>query len=374
MKRNKYIRGISFLAFMLVAISSCTHMDDYKSFIEGGEISYTGKIDSVTVYSGDQRVLIKGLFIADPKVTGCMIYWNSREDSVDVDIQRSQGVDTLQYILPLAENMYNFEFFTYDALGNRSIPVHATGRSYGAAYKASLNNRLVNSAAIDGNQVDIVWRSIDKTLGAFATRVTYTDNNGAEQTVTTSVDQAQTVLEDYKKGSQFSAITLYRPDTLCIDTFYTIAEKYTPLVKIDKTNWTATADTYEETGKLPEGGSPDFAIDDDPATYWHTKQAFGGSPYPHWLAVDMGEEKEVVAITLTALSGQLDGDFRDFIIQGKKIDTDKWTDYGSHTLDDIDGPQLFSLDAPANLRHIRIQMLNGKNQHAYLAEISAFEY
>ena len=374
MKRNISLSSITFIIFILLSVVSCTQMDDYKIFIEKGEISYTGKIDSITVFSGDERVLIQGLFIADPKITSCKIYWNSRQDSVEVRVNRTSGVDTLKQIIQLPENLYNFELFTYDALGNKSIPVYAIGRSYGSAYKASLNNKLITSAIVDGDDVSISWRTIDKTLGAFATGITYTDNSGVEQTIISQIDDTKTILKDYKLGSNFSATTLYKPDAFCIDTFYAEKEIHFPLVPIDKTNWIATADTYEPSSKLPDGGGPELAIDGKTSTYWLTRQTFGGSPYPHWLAVDMQKEEDVVAIELIAYDKQIENDFSEFIIQGRADQLEEWANYGTYTLEDIKEPQIFMLSSIAKIRYLRIYQLNGKNQHSYLAELSIYKY
>ena len=64
-----------------LGVYACSGMDEYKYlYLKDGIKSYTGKIDSVKVYSGHERVMIEGLFMSDPKVTGCMIYWNSKMD------------------------------------------------------------------------------------------------------------------------------------------------------------------------------------------------------------------------------------------------------------------------------------------------------
>lgn len=370
MKKNKLSHAFALPIALLIAMSSCTRMDDYRKFIEGGEISYTGKIDSVTIFSGDERVFIQGLFIADPKVAGCIIFWNSKQDSVVIPIERTTGVDTLRQIIPLAENLYNFELYTYDALGNRSIVVNATGRSYGKSYKASLNNRLITSATMVEDKVKIVFRNIDKTSGAFATDVTYTDNSDTEQIVRVNVDDTQATLENYKEGTYFSATTLYLPDVNCIDTFYAVAETYFPLIKLEKNTWTATADTHDASG----GFLPGLAIDDDLDTYWHTSQTYGGSAYPHWLAVDMGEEVVAVAVGLTARTGYTDTDFTEFRVEGRNDESEEWVDYGSYTMDDVEGLQLFSFDTTHSMRYIRIYMLKGINQHAHLAEFSVYKH
>lgn len=375
MKHN--FNKIKYLYTLIIPIllwTSCSKSNDYKKFAEGGEISYTGKIDSVTVYSGDERVIIKGLFLSDPKVASCRIYWNNMRDSVEVPVKRTHKTDTLIQIIKLPENLHNFRIHTFDALGNKSVAVYATGRSYGKAYKESINNRLIVSAIADNNRsVTVTWRDMDKTLLAIGTEVTYTDHNNNKKLVNVPIDQAQTILKDYKEGTSFSYQTLYIPDTLCIDTFRTKIEQYQYAQKIGKKNWTATADTYEPTGQLPYGGHPSFAIDDDPNTYWHTVHSSGTTNFPHWLAFDMKKAVKVDMVELTSRRDHFNADFRDFIIEGRDSELEPWKAYGTFTLSETAEPQKFLIADSPSMRFIRIYQLNGGGEpHSHLAEFSVY--
>ncbi len=375
MKKYIFRKLIYLLLLAIIFNSSCADPEDYKQFLEGGEISYTGKIDSVIVLSGKERIYIQGLFRSDPKVTKCVIYWNSKLDSLAVPVERTDRTDTMKVIVPLAENLYNFEFRTFDADGNASIPVYSIGRSYGDLYQKSISNRLILSAITDEATGDVTvnWRDIDKTLGAFATDVIYTDNQDKERKVRVSTSASNSILEDYKKGTQFSYKTLYRPDTLCIDTFYTAINNQKAVFKIDKSSWVASADTYEPTGQMPNGGPPSFVIDDNPDTYWHTVHASHTTPFPHWLAFDMGKEVVVDIVELTSRSDHLNADFRDFWIEGRNSESEEWKLYGVFFLPDVVGPQQFMLNDSPRMRYLRIYQLNGGGEpHSHLAEFSVY--
>jgi len=216
---NKYLK-ICFLTFA-VMLFSCSPMDEYKDITGKEEIQYTGKIDSVKIFSGDERLFITGLFISDPKIVNCRIFWNLKSDSIDIPIKRTDGVDTLKKEISLAENIYNFEIFTYDAAGNKSVPVSATGKTYGEQYEASISNRLALSANLDSDSIIIMWRPIDLTLGPFATEVSYTTSDGKSTKKRVAVNETKTVLKNYKLDSEVSYSTLYLPEALCLDTFYT---------------------------------------------------------------------------------------------------------------------------------------------------------
>ncbi|GAB6119748.1 hypothetical protein JCM30204_08970 [Dysgonomonas termitidis] len=345
-------------------------MDEYKEFAKGGEISYTGKIDSVTVFSGDGRVCIQGLIISDPKVTNCRIFWNGNKDSLNIPVVRTENVDTIKEYISLPENLYNFIIYTYDALGNKSIPVYITGRSYGDAYKASISNRLVASASVDENSdAKIVWRDIDKTLGAFTTDIFYTTNDGEQKTYQVDVDEKETILSNYKQGTNFSYQTLYRPDTLCVDTFRTISEVYKMPYKIEKNNWIAIADSYEPNGQMPIGGSPSFAIDDDYDTFWHTEHVDAQPDFPHWFAVDMKQPVNIAFIELTRRPDNTS--FFKFTLQGS-MDGQNWTDIYEYDFIEANGPQRYFLSGEHIYSNLRIYASQGRERWGHLIEFSVY--
>ncbi|WP_308991132.1 DUF4998 domain-containing protein [Mariniflexile litorale] len=226
----KYILKKYYLQFIVVvalatSFGACSTMDEgYKEFLKDGEISYTGKIDSLHIFSGRNRVNVKGLFISDPKITECRIFWNSGSDSIVVPVVRTQGVDTLDvFIENLAENIYSFEVRTYDALGNISIAVSSIGSVFGDNYQASLYNRPYLSSSVykgDANStLKVEYGNIDLSTGVVGTQYVYTDVNDEEH-VTTIPLADPSALPYYKKASSFKYRTTFLPNETAIDTFY----------------------------------------------------------------------------------------------------------------------------------------------------------
>jgi len=224
MKNSVNINSVLFLLVMLAAgIASCTKMDDFKKYVEGGEISYTGRVDSLKIRSGKNRVLVQGLFISDRKITKCKIYWNSRQDSLIIPVTRNLAVDTLRkYVTGLQEGSYNFEVITYDAVGNPSIPVVKSGiKVYGANYNASLINMPISDVSLDNAVATITWGGLDKMSGAQYMDVSYTNTAGTLVKEKKAVSSIMAQLANYKYRSTFDYRTVYLPDSLAIDTFYT---------------------------------------------------------------------------------------------------------------------------------------------------------
>lgn len=214
-----------FLLFVLflTAMASCTKMNDFKKYVEGGEISYTGRVDSLQIRSGRNRVLVQGLFISDRKVTLCKIYWNSRQDSLVVPVNRSAAVDTLRkYVSNLFEGSYNFEVVTYDAAGNPSIPIVRSGvKVYGDNYAASLINMPLSDVSLENSTATITWGGLDKASGAQYMDISYTNSAGTKVSAKKLTNTTTAQLQDYKYRSTFDYRTVYLPDTTAIDTFYT---------------------------------------------------------------------------------------------------------------------------------------------------------
>ncbi|WP_293785962.1 DUF4998 domain-containing protein [uncultured Pedobacter sp.] len=236
----KYSRIKALFALLLVALlyTACTKQDDFKKFVEGGEISYTGKLDSVKMFSGDSRVVLKGLFLADPKVVKCKITWNNGKDSVVLPVVKKNAIDTLVYsISNVAEGLQNFTIYTYDKAGNKSVPVYANARSYGNRYKASLFNRPISSATADASTGKgiVSWLGMDRLTGVFATEVQYTSTNNVIKKIRTKIDSTSTAIPDLKAGTDIQYRTLFLPDTSCVDTFATAFQ--TQRVLLDYTGY-----------------------------------------------------------------------------------------------------------------------------------------
>jgi Domain of unknown function/Domain of unknown function (DUF5013) len=237
-KKYRKLTVYALLIFIAGIYSACTKQDDFKKFVAGGEISYTGKLDSVKMYSGDSRVVIKGLFLADPKVVTCKIFWNNMKDSLVIPVVKKNVVDTLKYSIPIkTEGLQNFTIYTYDKAGNKSIPVYANARSYGDRYKASLSNRPISSATADASTGKgiVSWLGMDKLTGVFATEVQYTSTSNATKKIRTTIDSTRTVIPDLKAGTDIQYRTLFLPDTTCIDTFSTAFQ--TQRVLLDYTGY-----------------------------------------------------------------------------------------------------------------------------------------
>ncbi|MEI6948182.1 DUF4998 domain-containing protein [Paraflavisolibacter sp. H34] len=221
----KKITAATAMLMGLFALASCSKWDEYKEYTAGGETLYTGKLDSVKVYSGNQRVQVLGLLPADPKITKTKITWNDGRDSAVYDITKGVGIDSFKRIIPVTEGIQVFKIQNFDAAGNSSLTVTQTGVAYGPKYAAGLSNRPVSRAEVLANgSAEVAWDSFDTTTGVKGTWVRYTRTNNNADSVFVPVSQQLTTLPDFKAGTSLTLRTKYLPKPTAIDTFYSAAQ------------------------------------------------------------------------------------------------------------------------------------------------------
>ena len=219
------ITGCCLCMLLLIIFSSCSKIDAYKTkYAVGGPIVYPGKMDSVKVFSGKNRVKITGLFTSDPKIVKYRIFWNSRQDSVEMPIKRTAGVDSASVFIPnLPEGLMSFEIRTYDIQGNASIPVFIAGNVYGDLYQSSLTNRGIINAALDISGAVIVhWSDVDGASGMQSIEVKYINNSNinVDTLISSKPADMYSNLPAFQQGNYFSYRSAYLPSATAIDTFF----------------------------------------------------------------------------------------------------------------------------------------------------------
>lgn len=233
----KLLIAIFTLLFATGFMQSCKKADDFKKYVEGGEIIYTAKADSAKMYSGNKRVQLSWLLITDPTITKSKIFWKNHTDSIEVAVTRSAAIDTMRVIINnLQEGNYDFEIYNYDKNGNASVKVEVSGRVYGDLYTSSLLARPVVNAELINSIAEIDWVDTDSTTGIIGMQLKYTGiNSNPHDTIIKAIYKDQfTELSDMMPGTPVQYRTLYKPAALSIDTFYTSYESLP--VKADVTS------------------------------------------------------------------------------------------------------------------------------------------
>jgi len=199
---------------------SCSKMEDpVKPFIEGGEIVYSTKVDSLQSFAGHNRALLVWELPNNHSAKKMMAFWNNNKDSVAFDFKKTEGKVYQAEIKDLPEATYLFDIYTVDAGGNKSVKTLTSVNVYGENYETTLLNRILLSAVVDGsNQLRVVFASADE--GNVDTKIAYTATNGQEKSVSLKSADNEVVISDWKIGTPITYRSSYRPEENAIDVFY----------------------------------------------------------------------------------------------------------------------------------------------------------
>lgn len=372
--KNSIVKIVSLLVTMVAVITGCSKMNDtYQEFLEDGVIKYVGKADSVQILPGKNRLHLRWLRSADPSVSHAMVYWNNRTDSVKVTIDRNQ--DTI--VVPL-ENMpegsYTFEIYTFDDLGNTSVPVEAVGRTYGEQYENTLLPRIAESTEfLDAETLKVFFTNVsDTTLKG--TELIYRNNEMLYDTIMVSPEEPFVVLNSFSRG-WLRFRSFFKPSPLAIDQFYTdfdsIWVKGLP-VELDKTGWVATASSFDNrSGTRYRPAS--LTIDNDPMTIW-VNQISPQTYYPHWVQVDMGQVHEgIEGFAIITRVGDAASRPRTAELL-TSLDGVEWISFGDFYLENISDMQYLSIPEPVSAGYFKVIVKNAHDggNNAALAEIGLF--
>ncbi len=211
---NLYIFCIVLLAFFT---QSCTKMNDlHAPYLNEGEIIYAARVDSVAPGAGKLRIQLE-MFIISQRIETMRIYWNDYKDSIDVPVSQKTG-SWKTMLNSMTEKGYIFKYVSIDKYGHRSLPFEVTGNVYGDRFQATLANRvLASKSTLVNGKITLTWSgAVDKGVRC---DLVYKNTAGAIVTKKVPMTQTSTILTDMASDLKYQ--TLFLPEKMAIDTFYT---------------------------------------------------------------------------------------------------------------------------------------------------------
>jgi len=351
------------IAFFIV--TSCKKMEDsYKQFVTPGGMVYPDKATSPFAYVGKNRIKISWLRGVDPTVDKARIFWDNYADSIEVSIPPTG--DTISVIIDnLPEKSYTFYIKTYDSRQNVSVPVELLSAVYGRNYQSSLLDRPIVSAMSDADDLTIRWGGADITNGAFATEVEYTDLEGSLKTQVFSTGDVSSTIHARMPGSHFQYRTLFLPDLLSIDTFYTEYVAGSP-VFLEKSDWSVIDFSNED-----DASPVSWMIDGDPTSRWRTGKGHGERS--DFFTVDMNFERIITSFELWRDQGNDKGVDTFQLLVSK--DNVQWDDLGKFHFDRFsDEGQRYDIPSHPTARYWKFVGLPGPEDRLIMGEVSVYGY
>ncbi|NGM90598.1 hypothetical protein G5B35_25185, partial [Parapusillimonas sp. SGNA-6] len=104
-------------------------------------------------------------------------------------------------------------------------PTEITARAYGEMFQQTLRNRVIESTSVSSGSVTINWyEEFSETM--LHTELRYTDINGNIQEISIPKDSEQTVINDIDMDIPISYRSVFIPEPLALDQFYTEFDQY----------------------------------------------------------------------------------------------------------------------------------------------------
>ncbi|MCM5528607.1 DUF4998 domain-containing protein [Parasegetibacter sp. NRK P23] len=233
---SKYFRKGLFVALAGTMALSCSKMDEYKEkYVPNGEIVYTGKIDSVHMYPGKNRVGFTAFLNNDPRVTMFRVYWGAKADSATFTVKPGElGTAVYKTIPNVPEGEQSFEFVTFDASGNKSVSLYGSVAAFGTRFQESISNRAIKESKLNPQlETVVVLGGMDTATKAILTEIRYLTVNGDSASTRVPLllpnTESEGVLPNHKYGSEVLYRTYFLPAKNAIDTFLTPYQSYQPI-------------------------------------------------------------------------------------------------------------------------------------------------
>lgn len=306
MEKNIIVKFMAIVGMLVCGIISCDQMtDNYQKYLEGGEIIYPGKADSIKTFPGKYRIELQWMIMSDQSVHSAIVYWNNKQHSKNVSITRTSGIDIVNVLLnDMEEQTYTFEVYTFDKAGNQSVKSEAIGTVFGDKYRSTLLNRAIRSYEYNEESgLTFLWETAD--AGTLSEEIVYTNLNGQDRSLILPAEQETVALEDYNPDLGFQYLTVYTPDSMAIDTFKTALTQI--VLGFEKTEKEINKSLFS-LAVFPGDYSTPNASASTVDKIWTNENAINnGTSYislvdghviPQWFTIDLGNTYELTRMKL----------------------------------------------------------------------------
>jgi len=218
MKNYLYISA--FLVLSIIVYSCKKNDTDFRDFLAGKEIKYTGSVGDVTVLPGNLRASLKWKASSDPSITKYVIYFTNKADSQVVNV--GVKTDTIRtFITGLQQDLdYSFTIYSFDKNGNKSVPKEINNvRVYGSNYKSELRNRPYNQDRPyqEYSAGSVILNFANPDTVNVKTVIRYSNNAGNTVTVELLPINNTIALPDYKLNTPIEYKSSYLPSKRAVD-------------------------------------------------------------------------------------------------------------------------------------------------------------
>lgn len=273
-------------------LAACTDQDDtYKQYVKEGGYVYPQQANGLGADKGYKRVRVAWPVPKDPSIRTGRVYWNNRQDSINIDYTQLTGDSVEVFITNLEEHSYTVEVINYDGNGNSSMVKEITITPYGDNWLAQHAGRSVNYAELLSSG-DAYLELSQPTNEMRRTEIRYLTTSGDSATVTLENNVSKINLPNAVGATRVSLRSLYKPDD-GLDSVWGswLTASLRIFAKLDCSSWTAKATTGQVwDSNYLEKNIFDGSRSYEPGHRWFSANGSLAKVFPKIMAIDMGKD------------------------------------------------------------------------------------
>ncbi|MFT6358973.1 MAG: hypothetical protein ACJAYJ_003201 [Saprospiraceae bacterium] len=149
--------------------------------------------------------------------------------------------------------------------------------------------------------------------------------------------------------------------------------------EVDKTNWTITGASSEETsGEGAGNGHAEHAIDSNSETFWHSQWQSSQPSYPHSFTINLNVDQIIKGFTFYNRTNKYNGRPNNITIE-TSTDGSTFENLGDFTLEDGSARQSIELTTPITIQYFKVTITSGYDDNSgenvfftHLAEVGLY--
>lgn len=292
----KKIRHFGLIIIFIHVLASCSEMNEkHDMYLQDGEILYIGRVDSARIIPGNERFMLR-YWITDPRAKELKVYWNEKRDSALFAIPAHLATDSMEVIIGengkvIPEGSYTFQLISTNGGDLKSVTYEKYGNVFGPQFLSTLAERSVKETSYDSenNRLTITWGDpfSNKDVGVEISY--YLGEEKIVAKLSGNEPGIKITLDDLNLEKGVSYRTMFLPEKMAIDTFFTNAIPIPVIQNIAKNKPVSTS------SNLNDGFSGAKAVDGIISTdsRWISSSEAGRE---HWLVINLEKESSLFSV------------------------------------------------------------------------------
>lgn len=332
------------------------------------DFSVADRYKIMTIYLKPQEV--KTVMETDPAAVWVLpLHITSETDSVNAEKDELflKIMDVITPALGFVNSSVNLKEYTYGSVSTISEKI-LVGLDTENAWDIEAQFGVDMTYVATYNAANgTVFQSLPESICSIPGSITFS-NGVTSSELTVTISGAQLGPGDYMLPIRITDVSLFEISST--HAVYPLAIRILG-PQLDRTGWTAEANTQEPSGEGSGNGVAGCVLDGNLSTYWHSQWQGGNHALPHELIVDAKNEYTFTQFAMAQRQNESYTDTGDgeFYVSSDKV---SWTKVGAFAMQKILSAQIFAI-TPTKGRYFMIRITrSNRDLNCSLSEVYAY--